>query len=92
MTKVGHLKLFTNALNSGLFNSKFDYKPCTWIDSNPNIFVTPQVIHPSSNHVCKAGLKGFGGYGITFVCQSKVIDTNSSISDVVNAIVDDIKL
>ena len=92
VTKVGHLKLFTNALNSGLFNSKFDYKPCTWIDSNPNIFVTPQVIHPSSNHVCKAGLKGFGGYGLTFVCQSKVIDTNSSISDVVNAIVDDIKL
>ena len=85
-------QLFTDYLKNGMFSNKFNYQSFNpsfkWYDSNPNIFTSPE-IHPKASHDCQAGLKGFGGYGNTFIYQSKEIDS-SSISDVVDEIVADI--
>ena len=80
--------LFTDYLNQGKFSNKFNQSFQSWNGNFKNIF-TSQEIHPKESHFCLAGLKGFGGYGKTFICQSKVIDS-SSISDVVDEIVADI--
>lgn len=89
VAQVGSYQLFTNYLSQGMFSNKFNYQSFKWYDSSPNNIFTSPEIHPKESHFCQAGLKGFGGYGKTFICQSKVI-ASSSISDVVDEIVADI--
>ena len=89
VAQVGSYQLFTNYLRQGKFSNKFNYQSFKWYDSSPNNIFTSQVIHPKASHVWKAKLPGFGGYGNTFIYQSKEIDS-SSISDVVDEIVADI--
>ena len=88
VAQVGSYQLFTYYLNQRMFSNKFNQSFQSWNGNSKNIF-TSQVIHPKASHVCQAGLKGFGGYGNTFIYQSKVI-ASSSISDVVDEIVADI--
>ena len=69
-------QLFTDYLKNGMFSNKFNYQSFNpsfkWYDSNPNIFTSPE-IHPKASHDCQAGLKGFGGYGNTFIYQSSYL-------------------
>lgn len=72
-------------------NDKFNYnnKSCNWEEENAIIFDKSE-IHPKESHIGKTGIEGFGGYGKTFICQSKVILDNTRIKDVVELIKSDI--
>lgn len=89
--KDGSDIFFVRYLKDEAFMYKFKCLTYEWTDSNSKIFAIPEEIHPKVSHVCKAGLKGFGGYGRTFVCQSKVLDSNALIKDIVDAIIEDMK-
>lgn len=89
--KYGSGNFFARYLKDEAFMNKFKCLTYVWKDSNSKIFAIPEEIHPKVSHVCKAGLKGFGGYGRTFVCQSKVLDSNALIKDIVYAIIEDMK-
>lgn len=73
---------------NGKFNCNGN-ESCKWKDGNCNIFEKPD-IHPKESHIGKTGIIGFGGYGRTFICQSKVLKKTVTIQDVVKSIENDI--
>lgn len=63
----------------------------TWSNpTNCNIFEPDGEIHPTDKRQNRV-FENFGGYGNTFICQSKKLSSNSSIKDVLNAVTEDIK-
>ena len=46
-------------------------------------------VHPNEEKEGKAGLNGFGGYATTFIAQWKKINKDATVSDVLEAIIND---
>lgn len=79
---------FESVLNriDGIFcaNGKIWQNP-----DNLNIFNPDDLIYPIRHRKGKI-LDGFGGYGTTFICQSKKIASDTSVEDVLKSIINDI--
>lgn len=71
----------------GLFN----YNQSSWQDPDGlNIFDSENQVYPIRQRKGKI-LQGFGGYGNTFICQSKKISSDCIVEDVLKAIIVDIE-
>lgn len=76
---------------SGMFQFQLSNLSSTW--NNPqgcNIFNPDDEIHPTDKRKNRV-FDNFGGYGNTFICQSKKLSSVCTIEDVIKAVIIDIE-
>lgn len=92
-TADGTKEVFESYLAKPYLKGRFRFqygKNCCWVDTDSNIYEESQKLYPKTNHKGKTGLKGFGGYGKTFVCQSKMLNDGATIEQVIDAMIKDV--
>lgn len=90
-TADGTKEVFESYLAKPYLKGRFQYgENCCWVDTDSNIYEESQKLYPKTNHKGKTGLKGFGGYGKTFVCQSKKLNDSATIGQVLEAMIKDV--
>lgn len=88
-TVKGNECVFENKLSNlnGLFNYENDKIKTIWYDDNNNILKGP--VRPKPDKKGNANIKGFGGYGTTFIAQWKKISDDATVDAVLNAVLND---
>jgi hypothetical protein len=85
--KNKRITFYENRLEKFKDLNLFRYKTSQWKDAVDNVLTGD--VSPKANKIGKAGLRGFGGYGTTFLAQWKAIDDRATVENVINHIIAD---